>query len=543
MQPALSRDGKWLAFAAFASGGEGGAHPDIWLKSMPNGAPKRVTGGEAANDAPALSPNGQWLAFHSARQPAGIYMQTGVPSGSGGAARMLVEGGRVPRFSPNGKWIAYLNTSEDRGDTAAFNSSMLFRVPAQGGAPVRLARNALSVQGAAWSADSRSVLFLATDERGALRLWSAPLDGGPAALIPEFSEAVHVDGRACAVTGDRFLYTASEQGARVLGEFLLKPAFHAGLYSIAAAPSPLEISGCAASANGTVLADEVDSRSGTWVLPIDAESGAVRGSLAPLTRLEHGDHYAEFAPDGESFLSETPGASTFQDYRTGARKPLPEARDLSTDGLFVLRVSERTAGTTPGISKVLNLQTGESWGRIQTDGVPWDLSRGGQWVLAASTAVHRTIIAWDTRTAEHQAIYSHPTANLYLANFSKDGRWALFTSEEAGRQPRMWAAPFRGLQSVPITEWVDLGEGDYPRWSPAGGRIYFTQVHDGFECIFTRGVDSATKRPVGPVTEVQHFHGRLTPQGLRPGTFRMSVAQDKIAFVLGEQVHRLLQWR
>src|ERR1035438_3187467 len=98
-------------------GGEGGAHPDIWLKSMPNGAPKRVTGGEAANDEPALSPNGQWLAFHSARQPAGIYMQTGVPSGSGGAARLLVEGGRVPRFSPNGKWIAYLNTSEDRGDT------------------------------------------------------------------------------------------------------------------------------------------------------------------------------------------------------------------------------------------------------------------------------------------------------------------------------------------------------------------------------------------------------------------------------------------
>src|ERR1035441_6049485 len=191
-------------------------------------------------------------------------------------------------------------------------------------------------------------------------------------------------------------------------------------------------------------------------LPIDAESGAVRGSLVPLTRLEHGDHYAEFAPDGESFLSETPGASTFQDYRTGARKPLPEARDLSTDGLFVLRVSERTAGTTPGISKVLNLQTGESWGRIQTDGVPWDLSRGGQWVLAASTAVHRTIVAWDTRTAEHQAIYSHPTANLYLANFSKDGRWALFTSEEAGRQPRMWAAPFRGLQSVPVTEWIDL---------------------------------------------------------------------------------------
>src|ERR1017187_7588282 len=114
-------------------GGEGGRIRTFGSSRCPTARPKRVTGGEAANDESALSPNGQWLAFHSARQPARIYMQTGVPSGSGGAAGVLVEGGRVPRFSPNGKWIAYLNTREDRWD-AAFNSSMLFRVPAQGGA-------------------------------------------------------------------------------------------------------------------------------------------------------------------------------------------------------------------------------------------------------------------------------------------------------------------------------------------------------------------------------------------------------------------------
>jgi hypothetical protein len=175
--------------------------------------------------------------------------------------------------------------------------------------------------------------------------------------------------------------------------------------------------------------------------------------------------------------------------------------------------------------------------------VRWDLSAGGQWVLTAGMAAHRIIEAWETRTAEHRPVYAHPTANLYLANFSKDGRWALFISEEAGRQPSMWAAPFRGLENVPPVEWVDLGAGDYPRWSPAGGRIYFTQVHDGFECIFTRAVDPATKRPVGPVAEVLHLHGRLTPQGLPPGYFRISVARDKLAFTLGEQTHRLFEWR
>jgi hypothetical protein len=54
-------------------------------------------------------------------------------------------------------------------------------------------------------------------------------------------------------------------------------------------------------------------------------------------------------------------------------------------------------------------------------------------------------------------------------------------------------------------------------------------------------VDPAGKQPVGPVTEVQHFHGRLSPQSLGPGNFRISVAQDKLAFVLGERVHQLLQ--
>jgi hypothetical protein len=60
---------------------------------------------------------------------------------------------------------------------------------------------------------------------------------------------------------------------------------------------------------------------------------------------------------------------------------------------------------------------------------------------------------------------------------------------------------------------------------------------------FTRAVDPVTKRPVGPVTGEQHFHGRLTPHGMRPGFFRISVAQDRIAFALGERVHRLLQWK
>jgi len=96
MQPALSSDGKWLAFAAFPSAGEEGAHPDIWIRPMPGGAARRVTADGATNDEPSLSPDGHWLAFHSARQPAGVYLQLA----AGGAARLLVEGGTgAPLFA------------------------------------------------------------------------------------------------------------------------------------------------------------------------------------------------------------------------------------------------------------------------------------------------------------------------------------------------------------------------------------------------------------------------------------------------------------
>ena len=428
----------------------------------------------------------------------------------------------------------------------AANASMLYRVPAQGGTPVRLARNASSVQGAAWSADSRGVFFLTVGELSELRLWYAPVNGEPAAQTPDFSYSVVLDGRACAVMGDQFFYTVFDGTARVLGDFLLKPSLRAGRYSATAAPSPFWISGCAASANGTVLADEVDIRTSAWTLPVDAESGAVRSPLMPLTTPALVHPRVQFTPDGASFLSYSTSTGQpcyLQDYRTGARKSMPETYGLSSDGLFVLEVGRGEVGTTPGISKVLNLKTGESWGGIQTVGVQWDLSRGGQWVLSASREIHRAIVAWDTRTAEHRAVYAHPTANLYLASFSGDGRWALFISEEAGRQPRMWAAPFRGLQNVPPAEWVDLGAGDYPCWSPAAGRIYFTHERNGYECIFTRAVDPATKRPLGAPAEVHRFEGRLTPRNLWPGAFRISVAQDKLAFVLAEQAHRLLQRR
>lgn len=536
MQPALPRDGKWVAFAA---AGQGARHPDIWLKPMAGGAAWRLTSGESANDEPSLSPDDRWLAFHSTRSPDGIYVQPV----AGGPPRLLVEGGREPRFSPDGKWIAYLNTSEDVGDLVASNASMLYRVPAEGGTPVRLARNVPSVQGVAWNDDSRSLLLLSLDEGSLLRLWSAPLDGGPAVLIPEFRDLLSGDAHACADTGGRFLYTALAGEDRSLIEFsrhLNAGAVRRSLPS----PAQLDMTACTADAHGHILGGAVENVSGAWALPMDAKTGSIRGPLAPVTELARGDHHIKCTPDGAAcLLSAGAGASYLQDYRTGARRLLPGAYVLSADGVFVLRISTPTTMANPGVWEILDLKTGNSWGHMQTQTAPWALSRGGQWLLTANAEGHRVVLAWDTHTAEHQTVYARPDANLYLASFSEDARWVLLVAQENGRLPHMWAAPFHGLSNVPPSTWVDPGEGDYPCWSPAGHRIYFTETQDGFECIYTRTVDPLTKRPTGPAIAVEHLHGSLTPKGMRPGSFRLSAARDKLVFPLGEQRHHLFQWR
>jgi hypothetical protein len=67
------------------------------------------------------------------------------------------------------------------------------------------------------------------------------------------------------------------------------------------------------------------------------------------------------------------------------------------------------------------------------------------------------------------------------------------------------------------------------------GCIIVGEIGPGAHGPERRPTVSLARRPVGTVTQVPHFHGRLTPRSLRPGTFRISVAQDKLASTLGER--------
>jgi hypothetical protein len=179
---------------------------------MPNGAPKRVTGGEAANDEPSLSPDGRWLAFHSTRHPpASICSRWPLRVG---APRLLVAGGRARAFR---------RTAVDRLSEHQREQAGTFRPPTRACCTACRRREA---RRCGWPGMHRrcraprgapiaAAYFSWQATNGTmLRLWSAPLDGGPAAMIPEFSEAracgrarLRRDGRSVLLHGHPWMRT------------------------------------------------------------------------------------------------------------------------------------------------------------------------------------------------------------------------------------------------------------------------------------------------------------------------------------------------
>src|SRR6266545_7484116 len=95
--PALSRDGKQVAYSGRASGGSQSF--DIFVRAVAGGAPRRLTSGEATDLAPAWSPDGTRLAFGRVEQGKVRYVVMPV---SGGDPTVAAEFDGLPESLPPG---------------------------------------------------------------------------------------------------------------------------------------------------------------------------------------------------------------------------------------------------------------------------------------------------------------------------------------------------------------------------------------------------------------------------------------------------------
>jgi Tol biopolymer transport system component/serine/threonine protein kinase len=248
-QADFSPDGKRIAFVW--NGGVAGSAPDVYVRTLENGAPVQVTRSPADDRSPAWSPDGREIAFlRSGRNESGFYIVRADGSGerriaessplvferlgrqlewsrSGrslyvvdryqpsepfaiqelnvatGSKRRITSppgtasGDVALSLSPDGQHIAFIRV-------AGSGVSDVFVQPLSGGPERRLTNDNLWISSVTWSADGKDLVF-ATSRIGNPTLWRIPAGGGLAERITEISQ--NSTDPAFAPDGKRLIYS------------------------------------------------------------------------------------------------------------------------------------------------------------------------------------------------------------------------------------------------------------------------------------------------------------------------------------------------
>ena len=160
---AVSPDSKWIVYYVVT-----GERRDLWRVPASGGVPSRLTDGPGRSIHPALSTDGQALAFVSDRD--GSLRVWTMPVAGGAPARVTSGPGSdlFPEWSPNGKALAFTRNED--------NTSDAWTAPADGsGRESRWTRN-VSARRVMWDSESGGLLVAGTwgGDRLELRLVASP---------------------------------------------------------------------------------------------------------------------------------------------------------------------------------------------------------------------------------------------------------------------------------------------------------------------------------------------------------------------------------
>ena len=451
---------------------------------------------------------------------------------------MLVRGGRDPRFSPDGRWVAY-----STGGTAGWDSNV-FVMPAGGGAAKRIAVDIPRTGFPVWSPDARHLLVFGSSrtigDSASIECWLVSPEGGVSAktgLFPLLRERrVPVPSQGVDWIGDA-LYFGSGSSIWTIGfrDGSLQPETLRKLAS-----STTEMVGVRGSASKLVFESRTEA-SHLWGIPLDSNSGRVRGSRQLLPHAGGSQPLASLSSDGSRMVFLQSGPNSYElrlrDMSSGTEKVLSTGLvkpKISPDGTKVAYV----AGTLfLGPLFLMASSGGEATKLVDQEGgvriYGWSAD-GKKIVYWHGTPVRFSV--FDLGTRQTSELISHPTYDIHGAELSPDGNWVAFHLPRPVSEP-LKIAPVRQGKAAAETEWITVtdtaGTNRRPWWSPNGNLLYFASSRDNYECIWAQPLDPTTKRPRGEPMAVYHSHEarrRLNPLGGAP-----AMGGGRMVFALSEQ--------
>ena len=310
-QPALSPDGRLLAFASDRSGK---GNLDIYVQQFGGDEPIRLTTDEADDAAPSFSLDGNRVVFRSDRDGGGIYV---IPA-LGGSPRRIADGGGAPRFSPDGAWVSYYQTEFS-------SANQVFRrpwiVPAPGGTARQIETNLSFAIPWTWSPGGQHLLVVgSTEPREFGRAtefdwWLVPVGGGEATSLevrePFEGAGLVLGGRPNSFPrpqtwlreGNWLIFDARSQGGtRNLWRIRLSPEEGRLLGEPQKLTTGVGEQGASAAQDGRIAFMNVSNNWDIWSLPLDANRAEVSGDPERIVSGLSTDRYPSVSADGRKLV-------------------------------------------------------------------------------------------------------------------------------------------------------------------------------------------------------------------------------------------------
>ncbi|MHC4539584.1 MAG: serine/threonine protein kinase [Planctomycetota bacterium] len=484
--PAVSPDGDQIAFAWRS---EQGDNWDIFVQQVSTGARLRLTSHSGDDLNPTWSPDGQEIAFirwdegfirwgegrrrivkvdalgraerhlHSPTYAASIagvefdwseggldwsrdgrflaFSERSAPGQPPGIVLLLVEtrktrqltspappswGDRDPAFSPDGQTLAFIRGTNDLVDD-------IFIVPVAGGQPRRLTFDKLRVQGLAWTADGREIVF-SSNRAGSFSLWRISVSGGqpePLAGVGEGALGPTIPG-----LGKRLAYTKDNLETNIWRMELPKPPGQAR------APTKL-------------------ISSTLW------------------------DLLPEYSPDGQSIVFTSGRSGSSEIWRCGSDGshpvrltsfggPAGGAPRWSPDGQQIV-FDSRPEGHTD--IYVVSVEGGPPRRRATQSSDDWvpSWSRDGRWVYFTSNRGGDHQI-WKVPAEGGQAVQVTKQGGFFSLE-SPDGQFVYY-AKHIGANPALWRVPVEGGKEAPVHDLVK--PADWGQWVVVDEGVYFVRA-------------------------------------------------------------------
>ena len=523
--PALSPDGRLLAYASDRSGR---GDLDIWVQQVDGGSAIRLTDNPADELQPSFSPDGTRLVYF--RMDSGIFL---IPA-LGGDPYLVAEDAANPSFGPDGKTVAY----RKRGK--------LYFSPVSMGEPVELMADFSAVGPQVWSPDGSHVLCHASRGGEPSDWWAAPIDG---------SEPKPLDARkAYREAGISFPYPEAwswSLSGPLLGSDgeLFRVPVDTGSWKVAGPPERLTFgSGLEAlpsgSEDGKIAFMDVTQRRDVWSLALNPRTGGVAGDPVRLTRSEANDTSSVVSADSKRlvYISDRWGRTDLwtKDLETGKES------NLSNDSArqrypLLMADGERVAYLTRenGKPAIYVRPYGGGVGRRLCDdcGVPRSGSTDGRFLLY-DRAESESVNVLDVETGDRRAALAGDGLRVSMGRVSRDGRWLACRVRGPGEAARLMVAPFRGMESIPREEWIEISShasDTEPVWNHQGTIVYFISGRAGSFDIWMQRLEPEMKQPRGEPQIVKRFPRTRHSMGLMTAEDRrLSVSRDRLVFPMSE---------